>query len=115
MNRFDFSRDRLLQAIGLQQRKSVAAIVLPSIGMFSVGLLAGAGLGLLFAPRKGKELRDELGTRLSDAGHKVGDMASTLRRKMARTGRAMSDDLSAALDEVRDNTNYGSNGVSAGR
>jgi hypothetical protein len=115
MNRFDFSRERLLQAIGLQQRRSIAAIVLPSIGMFGVGLIAGAGLGLLFAPRKGSELREDLGTKLSDASHKVGDMASTIRRKITRTGRAMSDDLSAALDEVRDTANYGSNGVSVGR
>lgn len=115
MNRFDFSRARLLEAIGLQQRRSVAAVVLPSIGMFGVGLLAGAGLGLLFAPRKGKELRDELGTKLSDATHKVGDVASSIRRKITRTGRAMSDDLSEALEEVRDNTTYGGNGVMTGR
>lgn len=115
MNRFDFSRDRLLEAIGLQQRRSIASIVLPSIGMFGVGLVAGAGLGLLFAPRKGKELREDLGTKLSDAGHKVGDMASSIRRKITRTGRAMSDDLSAALEEVRDTSTGSGNGVYAGR
>lgn len=48
-----------------------------------VGLLAGAGLGILFAPKKGKELRQEIikerakgGTGLEELGEAMKDSAA---------------------------------------
>ncbi len=106
----DFSRDRMLNMIGLQPRRSMAAVLLPSMGMFGVGLLAGAGLGLLFAPKKGAETRRELGSKLSDAKHRVGEAATTVARKLRR----QKDDLTEALEDIHDSANYGGNGVSTG-
>lgn len=124
----DLNSDRLLQMIGLQTRRSVAATLLPSLGMFGVGLLTGAGLGLLFAPRKGSEMRRELGTKISDASHRVADTvtdashrvadtATKVARKLKRTatevGHEVGDEITAAIDEARDSSLYGSNGAVA--
>jgi hypothetical protein len=57
-------KDDLLNLVGLETRRSPADWVLPTLGAFSVGLLAGAAIGLLLAPKPGNELRNELRTRL---------------------------------------------------
>lgn len=48
-------------------------------GSFLMGLLAGtvlgAGLGMLFAPKSGSELRSQLGTQLSDSTGRLRDAA----------------------------------------
>jgi len=58
-------RDDLLDMIGLQ-RSTAADWVVPLTAL-GVGLLVGAGLGLLLAPKTGAELRDDLRDRLRSA------------------------------------------------
>ncbi len=57
-------KDDLLQLIGLETRKGPSDWLLPTIGAFSVGLLVGAGIGLLLAPKPGNELLSDLRNRL---------------------------------------------------
>jgi hypothetical protein len=57
-------KDRLLEVFGLETRKGPADVLLPALGAFTVGVLVGAGIGLLLAPKPGTQLRDELGRRL---------------------------------------------------
>jgi hypothetical protein len=59
-------RDDLLDMIGLQ-RSSSTDWVAPALTALGVGLLVGAGLGLLLAPKTGAELRDDLRDRLRSA------------------------------------------------
>ena len=60
-------KDDVLELLGLESRKGPADWLLPALGAFSVGLLVGAGLGLLMAPKRGAELRDDLRNRLQGA------------------------------------------------
>jgi hypothetical protein len=55
-------RDALLRGMGLEQR-SPAGDFLTGLGLFSVGVLMGAGLGLMFAPSAGGEMRQRMGER----------------------------------------------------
>jgi hypothetical protein len=57
-------KDDVLNLLGLETRKGPTDLLLPTLGAFSVGLLLGAGLGLLMAPKAGSELRNDLRTRL---------------------------------------------------
>jgi hypothetical protein len=57
-------KDDVLELLGLETRKGPADWLLPTLGAFSVGLLVGAGLGLLMAPKPGAELRNDLRSRL---------------------------------------------------
>ena len=88
MNPFSMTRDDFLASLGLQSRRSAAVYILPAVGMFGVGLLAGAGLGLMFAPRTGREMRRELGTRVSDVTNKI-------KQRVRRAG----DEVSSSIDE----------------
>lgn len=59
--------DSLLKAIGLQHQRTVAEVSSAMLGVFGLGMLTGVGVALLFAPRAGRELRENLGQRIDDA------------------------------------------------
>jgi len=56
----NFDKDDILEMMGLQSRTSTGAWLAGTLGTFGVGLLVGAGLGMLLAPKAGRELRDDL-------------------------------------------------------
>jgi hypothetical protein len=53
-------REEMLKRIGLEQR-SPTGDVFTGLGLFAVGVLVGAGLGLMFAPKRGDEMRQLVG------------------------------------------------------
>ncbi len=71
-NYSDISLDDVLEAFGVQRVPPAGSYTLPALGFFGVGMLVGAGLGMIFAPKSGSELRDDLKHRASDIGRKVG-------------------------------------------
>jgi YtxH-like protein len=67
---------------GLPNRQEVAEMlrhltvrsegyVLGGIGTFATGILTGAALAVLFAPKRGAELRQEIGARVRGLGDKI--------------------------------------------
>ncbi|XXF75763.1 YtxH domain-containing protein [Myxococcaceae bacterium GXIMD 01537] len=60
-------KDDLLGLVGLETRRTTADWLIPTLGAFGVGVLVGAGIGLLLAPKPGAELRGDLRNRLQGA------------------------------------------------
>jgi hypothetical protein len=56
----DLDKEHMLELVGLEARRSTAERLVPSFALFGVGVLAGLGVGLMVAPRPGRELRHEL-------------------------------------------------------
>jgi hypothetical protein len=56
--------DDVLAKVGLQQRESALAQIIPAATLLGVGILIGVGVGLMLAPRSGRELRGDLRRRL---------------------------------------------------
>lgn len=56
--------DQLIDRVGLQRRGS-SNNTLAAIGLFAMGLGLGATLGMLFAPKKGQEIRHQAKQKLS--------------------------------------------------
>jgi hypothetical protein len=52
-------RDAILDRLGLEER-TPAGDFFTGLGLFSIGVLVGAGLGLMFAPKRGEEMRAAL-------------------------------------------------------
>ena len=52
-------REALLKRVGLEER-SPAGDFFTGLGLPGVGVLVGAGLGLMFAPKRGEEMRQTL-------------------------------------------------------
>jgi hypothetical protein len=59
-----WDKDDVLDLIGLQSRRTAVDWILPSLGLFGAGLVVGAGLGMLLAPKSGRELREDLRLRI---------------------------------------------------
>lgn len=60
----DLSKDDILSALGLASKPSTAERLVGTLSIFGVGLLVGAGVALLLAPKSGQALREDLGDRL---------------------------------------------------
>jgi Zn-dependent protease with chaperone function len=57
-------KDELLGMVGLETKHSTAGDVASMLGTFGVGLLVGAGIALLLAPKAGHELREDIREKL---------------------------------------------------
>ncbi len=72
-------RDMLLRQLGLEQR-SPGSDFFTGLGLFSIGVLVGAGLGLLFAPKRGEDMRAMVSeawrkrdaSKLAEVGQQIG-------------------------------------------
>jgi hypothetical protein len=59
--------DDVLETLGLRRRSSFDWLA-PAVTALGVGILVGAGLGLMLAPKSGSDLRDDLRNRLGGEG-----------------------------------------------
>ena len=64
----DMDKDDFLGILGLQTKHSFTNQLLGTLGTFGVGLLVGAGVALLLAPKAGTELRHDLRAKLHRDG-----------------------------------------------
>ena len=81
----NFDRDDLLETLGLQ-RHGNSDWIIPTVTALGVGLLVGAGLGLLLAQKPGNELRDDLREKLHEGLDALPGRSST--PKASRTPSA---------------------------
>ena len=76
------NREDILNSLGLQSIPERGDNVLPAVAIFGAGILVGAGLGLLFAPKPGRELRDDLRRNAGDLGENLKHRAEDLRARL---------------------------------
>ena len=60
----NLDKDELLGLLGLERKSSAGAGLAAALGTFGIGLLVGAGIALVLAPKPGHQLRQELRDRL---------------------------------------------------
>jgi hypothetical protein len=65
-------RDDLLERLGLERRTPTGDFF-TGLGLFAVGVLVGAGLGLMFAPKRGDEMRSALNDAWRNRGRREPD------------------------------------------
>ena len=61
-------KDDILGALGLASKRSTSAAVVESLAIFSVGVLVGASVALALAPKSGRELRQDITSRIRRTG-----------------------------------------------
>ena len=69
------STNDVLAALGLERRRTPIDVIIPATGLFFAGLMVGAGVALLVAPRSGRETRGELRGRASNLRHRLSESA----------------------------------------
>jgi gas vesicle protein len=72
----DMDKDDYLGILGLQTKRSFTNQLLGTLGTFGIGLLVGAGVALLLAPKVGRDLRHDLRAKLHRNG-KGADVTGT--------------------------------------
>ncbi len=77
-------RDDLLERMGLE-RRTPAGDFFTGLGLFALGVLAGAGLGLMFAPKRGDEMRSALNDAWKNRGRREQDFGRDLGAETAVT------------------------------
>ena len=104
MNIRNVDADRMLGAFGLETRKPTTEQVLPALGIFGVGVVLGAGVGLMLAPKPGRVFREGLTRRFGTPEETDYDSWTTAElyaraREMGIEGRSEMnrDDLIEAL------------------
>ena len=65
----NMDKDDVLAMLGLEARRSHSNRLLTTMGTFGIGLLVGAGVGLLLAPKAGSDLRQALRAKLRRDGN----------------------------------------------
>jgi hypothetical protein len=60
----NMDKDDVLGMLGLEARRSHGSRMLTTLGTFGIGLLVGAGVALLLAPKTGMALRQDLRAKL---------------------------------------------------
>ena len=94
------SADDVLEALGLQRRRSAASVILPAIGTLVVGAAIGSALGMVFGPRYGYRLMDRMGVKLPEnlkegdgrsATGTTGSASSTTNNNISSPLRTRSD------------------------
>lgn len=64
----NMDREDVLGLLGLETKRSAPYRWLAALGTVAVGLLVGAGVALLLAPKAGSELREDLRMRIRRGG-----------------------------------------------
>jgi YtxH-like protein len=77
--------DDLLRYIGLQQQRTANDAAFGMIGAFALGTVVGGALALLFAPKPGHQLRQDLGERLDDATQRIKDQSQRIKDQLTPT------------------------------
>ena len=62
------SREDVAAAIGLRARTSTTGEMLTVLGIFGTGVMLGAGLALLFAPKAGHQIRHDIVEKVGEIG-----------------------------------------------
>lgn len=75
------SKADIANAVGLETRPSATGEMLAAFGIFGTGMILGAGLALLFAPKAGHEIRH-------DIAEKVGEIGEHLRATVPQDERS---------------------------
>lgn len=94
---YETSMETVLDRLGLEHRKSTMDVVLPMLGVFGAGIAVGASLGLLFAPKRGNELRDEL-------RHSLEDLRERSTEKINEVSRKTKESADGALSQNTDSS-----------
>lgn len=77
MNFNAITKDDILKSLGLEVRRSSTDFVLPALGVFGAGLIVGAGIGLLLAPKAGADLRSDIREQIRRHREEIDEVPTT--------------------------------------
>lgn len=89
-------KDDFLNMLGLETKRNPVDYMVPALALFGVGVIVGTGIGLLVAPRPGRELRQDIAARIHQAPE-----------AMARLPQRANDAMHRVSDQIAEKMNEG--------
>ena len=86
-------KEDFLNMLGLETRRNTVDYLVPALALFGVGVLVGTGIGLLVAPKPGRELREDLATRLQNAPEAMSKLPQRASDAMHRVQDQLAEKL----------------------
>jgi hypothetical protein len=80
-------KDDILKLMGIQTKHSTSDWVTKTLGTFGAGILVGAGIGVLLAPKQGRALRQDIQDRLRRAPEDLEDAVTSVKNELHVSGR----------------------------
>jgi gas vesicle protein len=74
----NLDKEEILNLLGLESKQSTSKWMLGTLGTFGMGLLVGAGVALMLAPKPGHELRGNIRERLRRAPEDLSDAVGSV-------------------------------------
>jgi hypothetical protein len=65
------SKEDIAGAVGLEPQTSPSGDMLRTFGIFGAGIILGAGLALVFAPKAGDAIRHDIVEKVGEVGNKL--------------------------------------------
>jgi len=84
----NLDKDEILNMLGLETKSSTASWVAGTLGTFGLGLLVGAGIALMLAPKPGRELRGEIRDRLRRAPDDISEAVASVTGRESSSASA---------------------------
>lgn len=88
-------RDDFLNLFGLESKSSTTGWMAGTLGTFGVGLLVGAGIGLILAPKPGRELRGDIRGRFRSGAENASDAIQGLTGRDPQSSAAATNNKTA--------------------
>jgi hypothetical protein len=88
----NMDKDDVLGMLGLQAKRSDTSQVLKALGTFGIGLVVGAGVALLLAPKAGSDLRHDLRAKFRRDGNGDSDAVAGNRSASVGAGAGHGED-----------------------
>jgi gas vesicle protein len=82
----NLDKDDILEMLGLETKRSTGAWMAGTLGTFGVGLLVGAGIALMLAPKAGRELREDIRDKLRRAPSDIDESLGSVSSRESLTG-----------------------------
>lgn len=95
-------KEEILHMLGMEARRDTGTVVASALAVFGLGVVVGAGVGLLLAPRTGRELRKDIGQRIRHAPEAVAalpqQMTDAVQRATAKASAALHENGNIPAD-----------------
>lgn len=90
----NLDKDDFLNMLGLETKRNPIDYLVPALALFGVGVIVGTGVGLLVAPRPGRELRGDIAQRLQQAPEAMSRLPQRANEAMHRVSDQIAEKLS---------------------
>jgi gas vesicle protein len=93
--------ERVLDSVGLEQRRSPVRGALSGTGIFLAGVIVGGAVALLLAPKSGIETRSALEDKIDTLISKVKDLRGKAEEEIENVKTAASDKAAEIKDKAK--------------